>query len=165
MRFPRNSRCKAFTLIDMLAAILIVGIIASITGPRFSASLNAHRSEAGARLIAADLEYLRRQAITQSKSVTVTFDPARFRYSSADAPALEGSIGPFRRSLRDWVGAVRMTVNLGTGSQLRFDMRGRPSADGADLATASIVVGSVRRWHVTIDPTIGTATATKVRVE
>ncbi|MEZ6090255.1 MAG: GspH/FimT family pseudopilin [Pirellulaceae bacterium] len=144
----------------MVVAVLIVGIIAAVSAPRFSAALNARQAEAAARLVAADLNYLRRQAIARGKTVVATFNDGNASYSSADAASADRYQTTFARSLTQWSGNVHMQSNFDGSSSIGFDLRGLPWTGTSRLVDGSVLITSAGfQWRVDINPTTGIALA------
>lgn len=161
----RTSSCRlGFTLIDLVIAVLIIGIIAAVSTPRFAASVSARRAEAGARLVASDLAYLRRQAISTSRDVTISFATPQATYSCSSVAAINQANSKFERKLRSWAPEVDLQVDFGGTAKLSFDMRGRPNIEGAPLASSKISVScGDSSWQVSVDADTGNTFAMKVR--
>lgn len=70
-----------FTLIEMLAAIVVAGILVAIAVPRFYALLPGIRVASAARQVATDLQLARMRAIAQRTPQTVAFDTATATYT------------------------------------------------------------------------------------
>jgi type II secretion system protein H len=73
----------AFTLIELLIVITIVGIMASVIIPDMSATAGAVSLEAVARSVASDLRLARQAAIQYRTPVVVTFNPGNNSYQIA----------------------------------------------------------------------------------
>ena len=157
------SRSVGFTLIDVVVAVLIVGITAAIIGPRFASSLNARQAESGARMVAADLNYLRKQAITRGKSVVVTFDNNSASYVSSDAASADCRQSTFSRSLIQWAGNVQIEATFDAEETIEFDLRGLPWVNNQRMTVGSVNVDSASfQWLVLIDPTTGIASVQNI---
>lgn len=75
--YPRNfyrTNHNGFTLIEMLAATLIIGIIAAISAPNLMALLSHHRVRNAMVIINGAVKEAQRQAIRQGINCVVTLD-------------------------------------------------------------------------------------------
>jgi prepilin-type N-terminal cleavage/methylation domain-containing protein len=76
MKLTQNRRRVAgFTLIEMLVAITVAGILMAIAMPRFYAFLPGIRLASAARQVATDLQLARMKAISTRAAQTVAFVP------------------------------------------------------------------------------------------
>ena len=73
-RYSLN-RDKGFSLIEILLAIAIIGILVLIGIPRTRDWLNQYRLNGAAKLVWADLNRAKMTAIKENQSITVTFNP------------------------------------------------------------------------------------------
>ena len=65
----RSRRC-AFTFIELVIVLLVMGILTAVAAPKFFDSLLFHRVESAARRVKADLELARTQArLTSASSI------------------------------------------------------------------------------------------------
>src|SRR5438132_3939719 len=71
---------RGFTLVEILAVIVILGIASAIIIPQMG-TRDDMRAAAAARTLVADLIYAQNQAITSGKMVYVKFDVANNRYT------------------------------------------------------------------------------------
>ena len=138
---------RAFSLIELVIVIVIIGIIAAIAVPRYASSLDNYRASLAARKVAADVAMAQAVARAASRSVTVTFDPALDHYTieGGQSQRVNLSDAPFSSSVQADFGAG--------GSALVFDGYGRNNNPGI-LRLRS---GQAQRT-VTVDPVTGACT-------
>ena len=69
-RTARTGRIRrgAFTFVEMLVVVLILGIVAAVAAPTFHRSLQYHRLESAARRVKQDLEYLQTTARRRARA-------------------------------------------------------------------------------------------------
>lgn len=81
-----------YLLIEMLIAILVMGIVAAVAVPRYSSSLSRYRTQVALQRLAQDLELCRRHARFTSQNVllTVSFSKNFYRISPMDSPLKPG---------------------------------------------------------------------------
>lgn len=130
-----------FTLIDLTITVLIMGILASAAVPRFSDVLNSTRANCAAQRIAADLRYLRSQAIASSTAIRVDFSTSLNRYTligvkSVDRPTVDYSV-----DLVDLFRSTLTSASLGGDPSLQFDIHGQPDSGG----TITVKCGSTTK--------------------
>lgn len=70
---PGPRATAAFTLLELVIVILIIGIITAVAQPRFASALSNYRVEAAANRLAADLGYASSMARVSSRPVIVRF--------------------------------------------------------------------------------------------
>ncbi len=75
-----KSRSNAFTLVEMLIVITVMGILASVVIPTLNSSSSLIALEAAARTLAADLRVARQSAVQYNSTYAVTFDLAANAY-------------------------------------------------------------------------------------
>ncbi|MFG0292995.1 MAG: GspH/FimT family pseudopilin [Phycisphaerales bacterium JB065] len=73
-------RSTGFSLVELVVVIVVLGTIAAIAAPRFGHAANSYRLEAAVQKLEADLRYATQMARTQSRTVTVQFDPGNDSY-------------------------------------------------------------------------------------
>ena len=140
-RSRRTSEPSGFTLFELLIVLTVLGIVAGTVVPAVL-SLSPTQALAGARFVAADLNYVRSRAIALSKPLTVSFDLAQQRYTVSDA---DGPIAhPWAASTRFGglfvvvldettpFSGVRLTsANFGGQRWIRFGTMGEPIESGS----------------------------------
>jgi len=132
LTFPRH-RC-AFSLIELVVVVAILGVIAAVAVPRFSDAASGQRAEMAALRLTSDLAMVRELARAQSRSITVTFDPANVSY------AIKGDSATVVSLAREPYGLTWLQASFGEGgaSELTADGYGRWTAAG----TAKVYAGS-----------------------
>ncbi len=105
-----NTRRKGFTYVDAVVTIFIMGIAAAIAAPRLSTAYSQHQLRSATARFAADLSYLRQQAITKGRSLTVTIDTASQELSCSEVRSVEHSHESFSAVLTDFVQGAKMTL-------------------------------------------------------
>ena len=132
------------TLLDLVVALLIMAVLASIAMPRYASSIASYRADAAAKRIAADLALAQRQAKISSSPQPVDFFPSTNKYSLSgvkdlDRPQSTYSVDlaapPYRATL--------VSANFGGDGRVVFDIYGTPDTGGQ-------VVVAVGTWQKTI---------------
>ena len=67
---------RAFTLLEMLIVLVIIGILAALALPAIRGSLESRAIDAASRQVLEDLSFARQKAISQRSSVAMVFLPA-----------------------------------------------------------------------------------------
>ena len=146
---------SAFTIVELLIVVLIMGVFAAAATPTFFDSLLFHRVELAARRVQADLELAQKTARSTSATQTISFSGATYTLSAAvkglDRPdevySVDLSSEPFELD--------SVTVDFLGTSSTAFDGYGKPTKGGT-------VVLSVKdhQCTVTLDATTGHVTLT-----
>ncbi len=148
-RKPRGSR--AFSLIEIVAVVVIMGILSSIALPRYSAFIAQQQLEGAERRLVADLALAQRRARQSSASQSVVFNVGQSKYqlpgmAHPDHPgqAFEVRLGdePYR--------AMVVSASFGGDATLIYDGYGNADTAG----TVVIAVGS-RQKTIDIDLATG----------
>lgn len=144
---------SAFTLIELMIVIVIIGIAAAMAVPMIS-SAASFQIRSAANIVAADLEYAKSMAISRGRSYSVVFDATAESYQIEDP---DGNVvtPPGRKA----------TVQFGAGAQLNnvaitnvsftsetvtFDYLGSPNSGG----TVQLQAGGITKT-ITIEPVTG----------
>lgn len=161
-------RRPAFTLVELIAVMVIVGVLAAVAVPAISTTPTM-RARVACRELARDLAFARVRSITTGVAHWVTFNTTADMYAmlaeSTTTPGRSGAtayIEPstgvaFTRTLNtgDFAGVDLLSVTLGTGAELGFDWRGRPLDSTSTLLTSQGIITLSGSQSVTIEPGTG----------
>lgn len=107
-----------YTLVEILAALTILGILLAIAVPRFSGMLNTNRVEQAIGGLTADLSLARIRAIRENRETVVRIDGSRYIvYVANGAGAASDTLKKVR--LSDNYNGVTLTP-----ATIRFNSRG-----------------------------------------
>lgn len=147
---------RAFSLLELVLVLVILGIAAAIAVPRHAAALARYRAQTCARRVEADLARARSLAQETSSDQAVVFDPAADCYTLAgwDDPDRPGQ--PYTVALGgDPHRADLVAASFGSGSTVTFNGYGLPQDGG----TVTVQAGDYA-WTVSVDGETGEVTTT-----
>lgn len=140
LRAANHTANQAFSLIELVVVVLVMGILAAAAVPRIASSIAYYRIESAAKQIQSDLELARESARYAGNNRTVTFDVSTNSYTLAGVahPNRPRQTYVVNLSSTDYpVSLVSVALGLaGTSLSVTFDMYGKPDAGG------SIVISS-----------------------
>lgn len=142
----------AFSLIELVLVIAIIGVMSALAAPRYAAAVHRYRAEAAARRIAADIGFAQSLARSSGQSRSIAFNVAADQYVLPDERDLDRagsytvdlSAAPYNASIA--------TANFGGAATLTFNGFGMPASAG----TVSILSGNTARI-VTVNAETGAA--------
>ena len=151
-RFAR-ARC-AFTIIELVIVLLIMGILTAVAAPTFFDSLLFHRVESAARRVKADLELARTQARLTSASQSITF--ANSTYTLSNTKSLDNPNAVYSVDLTKQPYSLdSATANFSNLTKVAFDGYGTPTSGGT-----VVLVAKSHTCTVTLNGTTGDVTIT-----
>jgi len=123
---------RAFTLVELVTVILIMGIMASVAAPRYINALGTSRVQAAARRVAADLRLAREYALKSSVVQSVDFDIATDSYLMPTVPHVDRPGSAYAVNLAASEYPVNMTTaNFEGVDIIQFDIYGRANRSGS----------------------------------
>ena len=141
---------QGFTLLEILVALAITGVLAALTGPNLSAWLNRNEVQQATDAIQLALEDAQRQAIRRGKSCTIKFtngtgnNPTVYRQITASEPGCLVATNTNASSL-NLPEEIFMVVNnfplQGSSPGVQFSFRGHvPGLTFVPRANQAIIV-------------------------
>jgi prepilin-type N-terminal cleavage/methylation domain-containing protein len=132
---PRTPNFKGFTLIEVLAVMIIIGILAATVLPRIDFGATSSKASVGgaAYMIASDIRYAQEFAMANRVSKTVTFTNGSSVYTFS--PVSTGMDPSGQLS-----GAT-----IGTTIQFTFNSLGEPTTSSPGVWAATVSAGGVTR--------------------
>jgi type IV fimbrial biogenesis protein FimT len=144
---------RAFTLVELVVVVLLMGILTAVAAPRFNAALSRSRVEAACQRIKTDLAWARQTALTKSATQSVQFFTSPARYTVTGVADLDRQANAYSVALDD--ATYRSSIQsatLGADAIVQFNRYGQPDSGG----TITVRSGSVTRT-VTVDAATGGA--------
>ncbi len=147
---------RAFTLIELSIVIVVVGVVAAVSFPKYAESRSRYQVELAARKVCVDATYVQNDArygsVTRVIEYDLPTDTYKFAYARPGASASETALvilrdEPFRVML--------LKADFNSSSVLTFNGFGVPVA-GGDLAVGA----NTRGKSITVDPDTGAVTTT-----
>lgn len=150
----------AFTLLELLVVLIVMGVVASIAVPRYADSIARWRVEAAAGRIVADLSLARRHARSAGAEQTVLFSVSTDTYTLDGVRDPDGSDSNYTVSLaQEPYLATIVSADFGGDAGVVFDVYGMADSNG----TAVVWVGKYSKT-ITVEGTTGRATVGGLQV-
>lgn len=164
-RIPHHPRCtawadaRAYTLVELMMVLAIIGLCAGIVVPRYGRSLTRYRADAAARRVASDFALARATARTTSTSQSIDFSAPTNGYTVSGLIGLDRTTSAYRVDLTQppfqttLSSNLRLVSNNAAVTKVNFDRYGTPDASG----TITVASGDVQKT-ITLDPNTARAT-------
>lgn len=145
MRRPGH---HAFTILELLVALAIAGLVLAIAAPRLHALVPAYEIDRAARLLALDLERTRWLAIARNSRSRLVVDLAAESWA-AEVEGPSGYSPVFDRDLRSGVGFdPGASTRIAAG---RITLVFEPRGNTATSATIALTAGEALRRRVILN--------------
>jgi len=135
---------RGMTFVEMIAAIIIIGILAAIVLPKIDfGAISSTASAAGAAyMIASDIRYTQECAMASRVSKSISFTNGNSSYTFPATIPATSSLDPSGQ-----LPAVRgvPAVTTGTTVQFTFNSLGEPSTDHVGVWAVTVSGGGVTR--------------------
>ncbi|HRQ71976.1 MAG TPA: prepilin-type N-terminal cleavage/methylation domain-containing protein [Phycisphaerales bacterium] len=150
----RHASIRAFTLIELSIVLVVVGVVAAVSVPRYAESRSRYQVELAARKVCVDATYVQNDARYGSATRAIEYDlptdTYKFAYAKPGSASSENALvilrdEPFRVTL--------LKADFNSAPVLTFNGFGVPVAGGA------LAVGTnTRGKSITVDPDTGAVT-------
>ncbi|MFN7020917.1 MAG: prepilin-type N-terminal cleavage/methylation domain-containing protein, partial [Phycisphaerales bacterium] len=149
-----GSGVRAFTLVEVVTVLVIVGLVSAIGTVRYSSSLNRYRAEGAGRLIIAEVDRAKILARTTGSAHTVRFAPGSASLAVLSAEDVLSSRPGRVVSIGGAPYHATIAVSGMAGNAVMFDAYGEPNGGGVVTISSGGLTSAV-----IIDPASGRAYA------
>ncbi|TWT88908.1 Type II transport protein GspH [Pseudobythopirellula maris] len=144
-RTARPPRCAAYTLLELIAVMLIVSILTAVVAPRYYEAIDHRDADTAARRMAADMRLARSEAIRKSQPVVVRFADDSASYELEGVSHLDRAGQSNITTLGSNAERARIgSADFGGGRVVTFDPFGRPSVTGTVTINSGDTTRSVQ---------------------
>lgn len=132
-------RARGFTLFEMLAVILLIGIAAAAVSIPVTQGLASARVNAASGELAAALRWTRAQSIVKGESLALEVDTSAATYHAPGKP-----VAHLPRDMRVAITSAREDQANATTGRIRF------FPDGSSTGGRITLTRGEREWHVNV---------------
>ncbi len=145
-----RSTVRGYTLIEVVAVLLVLALAAGVVAPSVGRSLDSLRARAGVAGVASFLRAAREQAITKEATCEVVVD--------GEGHALTLHVGAVVRATKRLPSALRIQADGGTLPMIAFYPHGRSSGGQLRIAAPGPTL-----YLVTVEPMTGRVETRRVQ--
>ena len=128
-----------FSLIEMIAVIILIGIVMTLVSMSFSKSINSAKIRSASREVVAALRYTRGQAIVKGKQQVLLVDTENNTYQAPGKP------------VKELPKKMRLAIETAAGEQVSNTSGGiRFFPDGSSTGGNIRVYAGEREWRVNV---------------
>jgi len=162
----RRSRA-AISFIEVTIVILIIGLLAAVSVPRFAEAARITQLQAASQTLAEHARYLQATAINEGRSISLVFDADRDRYYSTDADMPEQPGRPLEVRLASQYDATfQLSANFDSTATVTFDFEGVPRVGSKPLGRGEAILASGKhRFAVGIETGTGRVSVTRLAAQ
>lgn len=160
---------RAFTFIELVIVIAVVGLIGAMAGGPVVSNLASMRARGAAARIVADVNYAQRWAMSTRNRTWLEFNSTFTTYTLyvenpanpgkanrvALARPLDGATGAITINDPPFSGVTVSAVNINGGRQIEFDSFGKPYDNSSAALTAAGTITLSSSVTITIRPVTG----------
>jgi general secretion pathway protein H len=148
----RASRQQGFTLIELVAVIVLIGIALTVVSMSFGKSMSSAKVQAASRDLVAALRYTRGQAIVTGKQAALDLDIANNTYQAPRKAMVK-----LPKDMHMVLLTAESEQTGATSGRIRF------FADGASTGGHISVLMGQREWRINVSWLTGEVTREELR--
>jgi type IV fimbrial biogenesis protein FimT len=150
---PDRRSNNGFTLLELLVALAIVGIVVGIAVPSMARFVDNYRLETAARTVWSDVQSAKMAAIKENQSVTLTLNSSTtYSYSFTDG---NGAVHSFSRDITQDCPGVDLSFSGGSTTIVFLGSGTRVEGAADTTITLSNASGQARAFPVSWTGRIG----------
>jgi type II secretory pathway pseudopilin PulG len=146
------------TLVEVLIVLMILAVMAAVTVPRWSLSVQSAQLRSAAITLQSHIGHARQSAFQSGRAVTISFNNLADSYESSDVGFPDQPGSTLSVNLPAMFGEpINMTASFDSGTVLTFDAEGTPRSGTQLLVDGHIELllnGESRRVRVTPDTSL-----------
>lgn len=153
---------SGFSLFEMIAVLLVLGIISAVAAPRFAGAWVHSKQVTLANQLASQIDYARRHAMNTGRNAILKIDEAAdsLRVNVPRPGRIENAV--LINIKEEYDSSFELTANFDGARQVQFDFEGTPIVDAAPLLEGVISVSSGSTvYEIHIAPGTGKTTIVK----